>query len=157
AEPFAGQLRFRHTPDEPWPPLPIGERLRDFLGGQPCGVIFYATAADEGSLTADLALVTGWLVEQGVLVIAAPGELLERCRSWFGAPPEAAVFLGSGPPLGILTRQASAVVIGWRGAPRLEAVWPHAQEPRGTLVLLLPEDSRQPDHPARLLRDMWTG
>lgn len=155
--PFAGRLRFRHTPDEPWPPLPIRERLGDFLLGQPCGLIFYPPGEREESLLADLALVTGWLVEQGVLALAAPQELLKRLRHWFDAHPETAVFLDSGPPHGILARQASAVVIGGRSGPRLEEMWPCAQAPRGTLVLVLPEDSRQPDHPARLLRDMWTG
>jgi hypothetical protein len=155
--PFAGRLRFRHTPDEPWPPLSIRERLQDFLSGQPCGLIFYPAGADEETLLADLALVTGWLMEQGVLVLAAPEQLLGRLEQWFDAHPEAAVFLDAGPPHGILSSQASAVVIGHGAGPRLEDVWPHALSPRGTLVLVLPEDSRQPDHPARLLRDMWTG
>ncbi len=155
--PFAGQLRFRHTPNVPWPSRPVRTRLREFLGDHSCGLILYPTAGDRESLLTDLSLVIGWLLEQGVLVLVLPPELRRRMRSWFETHPEIPVFLDSEPPTDILLHQATAVVLGFAGGVRLEEVWPRALKPEGTLIILLPEDAREPRHSVRLLREMWTG
>jgi superfamily II DNA helicase RecQ len=155
--PFAGRLRCRHTPAEPWPALPIGDRLRDFLGERPCGLLFYPPHAEEGALWGDLSLVAGWLIEEGVLVLAAPTAFLARFQAWFDVHTEAAAFLDSGVPSGVLARQAAAVIVRGPGGPFLAEVWPHVGGPKGRLIVLLSEDSREPGHATRLVRDMWTG
>jgi hypothetical protein len=155
--PFAGQLRFRHTPNIPWPSRPIGTRLRKFLGEGARGLVFYPAAGDRESLLTDLSLVICWLLDQGVLVLVAPPDVRRRCGHWFETHPETPVFLDSEPPTDILSHQATAVVVGSAGGVRLEEIWPRALSPEGTLIILLPEDAREPGHPVRLLREMWTG
>src|SRR5262249_30097164 len=144
-------------PTIPWPSRPVGSRLKDFLGAEQCGLVFYPTAGDRESLLTDLFLAIDWLLEQGVLVLVLPPELRRRMRSWVETHREISVFLDSEPPTDILSHQATGVLLGFAGGVRLDDVWPRALRPEGTLIILLPEDAREPHHSVRLLREMWTG
>jgi hypothetical protein len=150
--PWSGALRSRHTPGDPWASHSVGERLREFLGGRPAGVIFYRRQRDEPSLPA----VVRWLVEQGVTCLSAATDLVAELDGWFQANPGVAVFTDAFPPRGALARQPAAAVVGPGGLP-LEDVWPHLHTRDCVTVAVLPDDSAQPDHPTRRLTDMWTG
>jgi hypothetical protein len=154
--PHAGGLRSRRTPDEPWPTLPFGPRLRDFLGASQAGVVFYP-ACDGEVAREGIAELLGWLVDQEALILAVPQGWGDRVEALLAARPHSAVFLEDHPARGILARQATGALIDGPGPPRLEEFHPLLYGPAGPLLLLVPDDAHEPGRPDRLLRDMWPG
>jgi superfamily II DNA or RNA helicase len=154
---YAGRLRCRHWPEDSWPALPLGSGLQKFLVGDHHGLIFYPATLGSGALPARLAEITQWLLNEGIVYLSAPKELLDACEAWFRAHPSTVVFLGHFPPRGTLARQPAAVVVSDRpDGLTLDEIWPNLQSRNAVTILVLPESSPEPGYPHRRLAEMWT-
>jgi hypothetical protein len=153
---YAGRLRSRHTPPSPWPPLPIGGALANFLEDQKSGLIFYSSGSGDGS-AARLAELGTWLLAEGIVCITAPDSVLTACDSWFRSHRAALVFPGRFPPTGILARQPAAIIVAESaGTPSVEELWPHMISREEITILVVPSSSHEPGYRHRLLSEMWT-
>ncbi|KYF70829.1 protein DpdF [Sorangium cellulosum] len=152
--PHAGRLRARYSA-----PLraarPLGGGVTDLLAGQRCAFVLYDRAGDLAQLNSALRELVRWLLREGVVNFVAPRAHLARWSDMFRERPEHPAFFHDSLVRGVVRDQPTAVfVVDDALEERWGEIWAARTTAAAPAVIVAPDDLRQPDHPARLARDV---
>ena len=153
--PWCGNIHAYHRPPEPLPGRKPRSELMSLLAGSSAALIHFRTAP-AAPQAEDL---LWWLASQGLVNFTLPPEQSAILREIASRGLHLVLFANERPPRGqdLTARQPTAV---WLSDP-LPDWWPtfHQTLParQTPTILVAPAALRCPDHPGRLLRDVFPG